>query len=32
MKLRAADALRPGPAPVPETSEFAPVAVATSID
>jgi beta-mannosidase len=32
MKLRPAEALRPGPAPVADTSDFAPVAAATSID
>lgn len=32
MKLRPADRLRPGPAPVAETSDFAVVASATSVD
>ena len=32
MKLRSAERLRPGPAPVAETSEFAPVAAAVGID
>ena len=32
MKLRSADRLRPAPAPVAETSDFAPVAAATRID
>jgi beta-mannosidase len=32
VKLRSADQLRPGPAPVAESSEFAPVAAASSIE
>jgi beta-mannosidase len=32
VKLAAADQLRPGPAPVAETSDFAPIATATSLE